>query len=99
MSWDLLILNSTKPVDFEIDNWKDFESTKYVVNRIKKTFPESRWKDSEWGNSQTKFADIEFNVSDEEEFGNNFMIHVRGGIDPLAEIVKMCKENNWIAYD
>jgi hypothetical protein len=99
MSWDLIILNSTEPVDFEKENWKDFESTEYVANRIKKTFPESTWNDFSWGILETKFADIEFNIGNENDFGNNFLIHVRGGINPLGEIVRMCKENNWIAYD
>lgn len=99
MSWDLIILNSSKPVDFEKDNWKDFESTNFVANRIKKTFPESTWNDFSWGNLENEFADIEFNIGNENDFGNNFLLHVRGGINPLEEIVRMCKENNWIAYD
>ena len=99
MSWDLLILNSIEPVDFEKENWEDFESTKYVADRIKKTFPESIWTDFSWGNLENKYADIEFNLGKENDCGNNFIIHVRGGINPITEIVRMCKENSWIAYD
>lgn len=99
MSWDILILNSTEPVDFEKENWPDFKSKQGIIERIKSTFKESDWSDSSWGTLTNEFADIEFNLGEEESLGNNFMLHIRGGSEVLSLIFQMCSEHGWIAYD
>ena len=99
MSWDILILNSKEPVDFENGDWPDFSSKKNVIENIKSTFNDSDWSDSSWGTLTNEFADIEFNVGEEESLGNNFMLHVRGGSKVISLIFQMCIEHGWIAYD
>ncbi|CAN5510166.1 hypothetical protein BH10BAC2_BH10BAC2_37280 [soil metagenome] len=99
MSWDILVMNSNKPVDFEKGDWDNFKSREFVVNNIKQTFPDSNWQDPSWGLLDNSKAVIEFNIGDKKEMDNTFMLHVRGGQDPTAEIAKMCKQHNWIAYD
>lgn len=99
MSWDILILNSDKPVDFEKSDWPKFSSREYVIDSINRTFPDCHWEDSSWGILENTNAVIEFNIGAKEQMDNTFMLHVRGGKDPSSEIAKMCKENNWIAFD
>ncbi|MES2545857.1 MAG: hypothetical protein V4548_13305 [Bacteroidota bacterium] len=99
MSWDVLIINSEKPVDFEKDNWPNFLSKQKIINDITSIFPETNWDDSSWGILENEFADIEFNIGDNENIGNNFMLHIRGGKNPVKEIFKMCSQNSWIAFD
>lgn len=99
MSWDVLILNSDTPVDFEKGNWPDFLSKEQVRNSIKKTFPESSWENSSWGNFTNELADIEFNLGKDDSIGNSFMLHVRGGEKVVQLIYEMCKSSRWTAYD
>ena len=99
MSWDILIINSDKPVDFEKNNWNKFKSRKSVIESIQKTFPDSNWDDPSWGMLENQFAVIEFNIGESEEMNNYFMLHVRGGKDPTGKIANLCKQHGWIAYD
>jgi len=99
MSWDILIINSNKPVDFEKGDWANFKSRQSVIENIQKTFSESNWDDPSWGILDNEKAVIEFNTGDKEEMDNTFMVHVRSGKDPTGEIAKLCRQNGWIAYD
>lgn len=94
-----MIMNSNKPVDFEKGDWPDFKSRKSVIEHIQKTFPDSNWNDPSWGILDNEKAVIEFNLGDQEEIDNTFMLHVRGGQNPTYEIAKLCHQHDWIAYD
>ena len=99
MSWDILVMNSNRPVDFENGDWASFESRQSVIECIRKTFPDSNWDDPSWGILDNEKAVIEFNIGSKEQMDNTFMLHVRGGQDPTGEIVRMCRQSDWIAYD
>ena len=99
MSWDILIMNSNKPVNFEKGDWANFTSRQSVIESIQQTFPDSNWDDPSWGILDNEKAVIEFNMGDTEDMDNTFMLHVRGGQDPTGEIAKMCSQHDWIAYD
>ena len=99
MSWYILIMNADKPVDFEKEGWENFKSREFVIKSIQQTFPDSNWQDLSWGRLDNSKASIKFNIGDKEEMDNTFMLHVRGGKAPTAEITKLCKQNHWIAYD
>ena len=99
MSWDILVMNSDKPVDFDNGDWPHFKSRQAVIESIKQTFPESKWEDPSWGVLRNGKAIIEFNLGSKEEMDNTFMLHVRGGNDPTGEIVRLCKRHGWVAYD
>jgi hypothetical protein len=92
-------MNSNKPVDFEKGDWANFKSRQSVIDSIKQTFPDCNWDDQSWGILDNHNAVIEFNVGDNEDMDNTFMLHVRGGQDPTGEITKMCSQHDWIAYD
>lgn len=99
MSWDILIINSNKPVDFEKDEWANFESRSSVIKNIERVFPDSNWSDPSWGVLNNERAVIEFNIGDKEDMDNIFMLHVRGGQNPTSEIAKLCRSFDWIAFD
>jgi hypothetical protein len=99
MSWGILTLNSRVPVDFERGDWADFDSKQGVAASISATFPESQWLDASWGTLDHREADIEFNLASAAQIGNNFMLHVRGGQDPVGAISRMCQQHGWLAYD
>jgi hypothetical protein len=99
MSWDILLLNSTAPVDFESDTWADFEPRTALITRLQQTFPGSTWADPSWGSLHSEQAEIEFNLGNAEEIGNTVMLHVYGGQDPASEIARLCHQHGWIAYD
>jgi len=99
MSWDILIINSSKPVDFGKDEWANFESRTSTIKNIQQIFPDINWSDPSWGVLNNKRAVIEFNVGNKEDMGNTFMLHVRGGQNPTSEIVRLCQEFDWIAFD
>ena len=99
MSWDIVILNSNKPISLEEGNLPNFDSRKSVINKIKKTFPDSDWGDQSWGILENHQGSIEFNMGDDEAIGDHFMLHVRGGQNPTGAIIEMCKQHGWIAYD
>ncbi|EHQ24206.1 hypothetical protein [Mucilaginibacter paludis] len=99
MSWDILIINSNKPVDLEEGEWPNFKSRQSVIDAIQASFPDSDWSDPSWRRLNKHNATIEFNMGDSEDIGNSFMLHVRGRTDIALEIVKMCSQNNWITFD
>lgn len=99
MSWDILIINSDKPVDFEKGDWTDFSSRQSVRDKIQQTFPDSNWDDPSWGLLRNDQVVIEFNIGESEEPGNHFMLHVRGGQDPTGEIARLCHQHGWVAFD
>ena len=99
MSWDILIINSDKPVDFENGDWPDFHSRQSVMGKIQQTFPESNWDDPSWGLLKNDKAVLEFNIGESEEPDNHFMLHVRGGQDPTGEIARLCHQHGWLAFD
>ena len=99
MSWDILLLNSTTPVDFETDIWADFESRTALITRFQETFPDSQWVDPSWGTLHNDQVEIEFNLGNAEEPGNTVMLHVYGGQDPISEIARLSHQHGWIAYD
>ena len=85
MSWDILLLNPTAPVDFETDSWAEFECRTALIARFQQTFPDSHWADPSWGTLHNDHAAIEFNLGRAEEPGNMLMLHVYGGQDPVSE--------------
>ena len=99
MSWDVVILNSKTPVDPESEALPDFPSRTIVIEQISRTFPEADWRDPSWGILEHEQIIVEFNVGDDEWPGNHLVLHVRGGTDPVGEIMRLCEQHGWIALD
>src|SRR5437763_2712207 len=99
MSWDVLIVNTTVPINLEKDKGIEFSSKQEVINKLTAFFQDIDFSDPSWGILDNTKADIEFNLGDDDNIGDNFLLHVRGGEDPVGEIVKMCLAYNWQAFD
>lgn len=99
MSWDILIFNSKEQIDLETVNLPNFKSRQECIDKIKNSFLEIDFTDTSFGQLENQLAIIEFNLGSEDEMSSNFMLHVRGGENPTGEIARMCKENEWQAFD
>ena len=56
------------------------------------------WSDCTWGLYGRDDFSIEFNVGKEDPI-QNMMLHVRGGGDAVADIMKLVVANGWVALD
>jgi hypothetical protein len=103
MSWDVLILNADGtprslaeiPEDWQLRTMGDIETARAMING---TLPGVDWTDPAWGHFLGDGYSIEFNYPSAGEV-DSFMLHVRGGGDPVSAIVRLCKRNGWAALD
>lgn len=56
------------------------------------------WSDTTWGLYRGDGYSIEFNVGEEDPI-QDMMLHVRGGGDAIADIMKFVVPNGWAALD
>lgn len=99
MSWDVLIINSSKPVDIDSDDYPEFTSRAEFIEKVSKYFPDTDWSDPAFGILDSEEAVIEFNVGDEDELDGTVLLNVYGGENPVKEIAGLCKASGWQAYD
>jgi len=69
-----------------------------VRSNISKVLPDVDWSDPAWGVLDGDGYSIEFNFQPDGPV-TGFMLHVRGGSDPIAAIVKLCSAHGWAAID
>lgn len=102
MSWDVYIIRAEGyasiddlPKDYEPEPLGDARDLRMQLSEL---FSELGWTESAWGVLRDDKFSIEFNFS---EAGNmkSFMLHVRGGGNPLGPIALMCKHFGWQAVD
>lgn len=103
MSWDVMILNREGTPERLEDVPKDWMprpmgAADTVRDAIRRTLPSADWSDPGWGIFDGDGFSITFNF---QETGtvDAFTLHIRGGGDPLSTIVRLCRENDWAAYD
>ena len=99
MSWDVLIVNTPVSIDLERDKGIDFSSKQEVIDKLTAFFKDIDFSDPSWGILDNIKANIEFNLGDDDNIGDNFLLHVRGGEDPVGEIVRMCLAYHWQVFD
>ena len=98
MSWDVMIF-AVDPQKFKgNDKMPPLGDAAAVRQSVANSLPDVDWKDPAWGILEGKGWIIEFNQNATGKI-DSIMLHVRGGGDPLNAIVKLCKENGWVAYD
>jgi len=83
------------PDDFEPPSMGNAQA---IRNAISDAIPGVDWSDPAWGMIDGDGWSIEFNHQDTGET-DQIMLHVRGSGDPVTAIVKLCKTNNWSAFD
>jgi hypothetical protein len=103
MSWDVMILNADgtprstaeMPKDWRPKTMGDMETVRAMING---TLPGIDWTDPAWGHLLGDGYSIAFNYQTAGEV-DSFMLHIRGGGDPVSAIVRLCKSNGWVALD
>jgi len=56
------------------------------------------WADPAWGILEDDGYSIEINIKGSGPI-DSFMLHVRGGGDPVSVIARLCQLNGWVALD
>lgn len=69
-----------------------------VHRAVTEFFPGTNWKDPAWGQFDSTFGSVEFNIGKEDPVGS-FMLHVRASNEIVAPILAMCRAQNWLALD
>jgi len=103
MSWDVMVNRydgpppqvSQIPDGFRFPPMGDAGDVRRQVAAV---LPNVDWSDPAWGMLDGEGYSIEFNLQ-AEGMVDGFMLHVRGGGDPVAAIVHLCKANRWVALD
>lgn len=103
MSWDIMVYGF-RGAPPPVDEWDDdsareaLGSSAEVRSKIDASLPGVDWSDPEWGVFEGNEFSFEFNLDDEESI-DSFMIHVRGGGDAVATLLKVAVPNGWSLYD
>jgi len=98
MSWDIFIF-STDPRHLSAGTKPhSLGDAADVRAKISKSLPAVNWKDPAVGVLEGKGWSIEF-YHQANGATQDIMLSVRGGGDPVASIVKLCKDNGWVALD
>ena len=103
MSWDVMIFAFESPPP-PMDEWTDdfhppsMGKATQIREQISHSLPQVDWSDPSWGHLAGGGYSIEFSLLKEDAI-EGFMLHVRGGGNPLEAICKLCRENGWYALD
>src|SRR5215204_1100579 len=104
MSWDVMVFDfgpSPKPMSEMIegvDHPLPLGTADEVRAKISEHLPSVDWFDPDWGVCVGDGFSLEFSMRDEpQKLG--FMIHVRGGGDPIADLLRFSVPNRWSLLD
>lgn len=104
MSWDVMVFNydGSPPSDFadlpEDHKPDPLGPASTVREAISKQLPGVDWSDPNWGIYDGNEFSIEFNTGKEDPI-DSIMLHVRGGGDAIAAILKFASPNKWSLFD
>jgi hypothetical protein len=103
MSWDVMIHRFEGPPP-RVEDLSDehqflpLGDASDVRKQISVALPTVDWSDPAWGVLDGDGFSIEFNFQADGPV-TGFMLHVRGGGDPLPSIIRLCRVNGWVALD
>jgi len=83
------------PDDYSFPPMGTAEEVRACVTSV---LPSVDWSDPAWGVLEGDGYSIEFNLQESGEV-DGFMLHVRGGGDPVSAIAGLCKAHRWVALD
>src|SRR5436309_3480088 len=103
MSWDVMIFSARNlpagirepPDDWQAESMGEADDVRTAINA---SMPDVDWSDRAWGLLDGTGWSIEFNFQADGPV-DHFMLHVRGGGNPITPIVALCKKNGWAALD
>jgi hypothetical protein len=102
MSWDVFVLNlggKRPPGDAaDAEPVGPLGPAAKVRKRIAKQLPGVDWSDASWGVYEGDGFTIEFNVGDDDPI-DSMMLHVRGGGDAIAALLRFANPNKWALLD
>ena len=103
MSWDVMIFNTQGKTpasmeEFDDSSCKPLGIAADVRERVLNYLPGIDWSDPTWGILEGDGFSIEFNVGSGDPV-ENMMLHVRGGGDAIATIIKFVRPMGWSALD
>jgi hypothetical protein len=102
MSWDVLIMN-TRGKTPAMEELRDSDCDPLgkaadVRKKLSKHLPGIDWSEKSWGHFQGDGYHIEFNVGHADPL-QTIMLHVHGGGDVIAAIVRFARPLGWSALD
>jgi hypothetical protein len=102
MSWDVMIFHlRDRPQsldDMRKETILPLGPAAQVREAISAALHGVDWTDPTWGTYSGNGFSIEFNVGDDDPI-ENMMLHVRGGGDAIADIMKLVVAKGWVALD
>jgi len=98
MSWDVFLFSQDPTKLADGAKPAPLGEAEEVRAKISKSLPKVSWADPAWGILDGDGWSIEFNHQT-NGITDSVALHVRGGGNPISSIVKLCKENNWVALD
>lgn len=102
MSWDVMVLNyggKLSPDEMlDADPVGPLGPAAQVRRRIAKHLPGIDWSEPAWGVFEGDGFTIEFNSGSDDPI-DSMMLHVRGGGDAIAALLKFAKPNGWSLLD
>ncbi len=102
MSWDVMVLNyggRLSPAELlNAEPVGPLGPTAQVRRRIAKHLPGVNWSEPAWGVYEGDGFTIEFNAGEDDPI-DSMMLHVRGGGDAIAALIRFAKRNGWSLFD
>jgi hypothetical protein len=103
MSWDLSVFASADvppPVEEMPRDWRGqvLGTPDQVRAALSLSFPGVDWASPNWGHFEGPGFSLEFNIGDDDP-NDGFMIHVRGGGDPVTPMLRLAEASGWFILD
>lgn len=103
MSWDVMIMNFAEPVEAmeamsDDSKMVPLGTIEEVHALVLKHFPGTDWSDPSWGQFESPFGSIEFNIG-EDDPASSIMLHIRASDEILTPILALCEEQDFQALD
>jgi len=102
MSWDIIAIYSQTKIpkeDVLKYNFPDMGYIDVIIKNINEVVEGINWTDVEYPHISNGLYRGYFNIGIEKGICKDFWFHVYGGDDPTEVISKVCKANNWQAFD
>lgn len=103
MSWDVSVFGASTPPPPVSEMPNDWRGTSLglgaaVREQISACIPDVDWSDPTWGHFRGDGFSFEFNMGQKEPL-DGFMIHVRGGGDAVATLLRLAERAKWYLLD
>ena len=103
MSWDVMVFHLKGPAPSSLEQFQESDcqplgTAAEVRQQISAKLGRVDWSDPHWGIYEEDPFSIEFNIGRQERV-DNMMLHVRGGGDAVAALVRFARPLGWSVLD